>query len=87
MLGEHRSHYSRRLSKKLSERGKRMAQVRWQQERKRQNQLAALTAEQFPHRISLRVIVIRNELHVSEATIWNWESARAARRKIRLLGL
>jgi len=30
MLTEYKSHYSRRLAKKLSERGKRMAKVRWE---------------------------------------------------------
>lgn len=75
--------FRRRLQKIASERGKRMAAVRWQRDRERRRQLATLTAEKHPSEIVLRVVVIRNEREVSEATIWSFDSTRSARRKLR----
>jgi hypothetical protein len=46
--------------------------------------MAAITAEQYPSKIVERIIVIRNEVEVSETTIWNWESLRSASKKRRL---
>jgi hypothetical protein len=68
--------YSRRLQKKASERGRRMAEGRWNKDRERRAGLARMTAEQSPNRIVRRIMV-------REAVIWEWDSAREARRKIR----
>ena len=75
--------YSRRLQKSASERGRRMAERRWQLDRERREKLALLTAEQYPNRIVRRIVVIDGEQEVREAVIWNWDSDREARRKTR----
>jgi hypothetical protein len=75
--------YNRRLQRRASERGRRMAAARWKRDRERREALAALTAEQYPDQIVRRVIVIDRERSVREATIFAWDSARVAGRKIR----
>jgi hypothetical protein len=77
------SYYIRRKVKAASERGKRMAMRRWELDRKRRNKMALLTAEQFPSHIVRRVVVITNESIVREATIWSFDSAASAKRKIK----
>jgi hypothetical protein len=77
------SYYIRRKVKAARERGRRMANRRWQLDRQRRNKLAALTAEQCPTRIVRRIVVIENETMVNEAVFWNFESKRSWRRKER----
>lgn len=60
-----------------------MAQRRWELDRTRRKQLAALLPEQYPARIVRRIVVIDLERHVRETVIWNFDSARSARRKLR----
>ena len=83
MRSDWKGPYSRRLAKARSERGKRLANIRWAKYRKERDRMAALTAEQYPARIAERIIVIRNETEVSETVIWNWESGRSVTRKRR----
>ena len=77
--------FQRRLQRKASERGRRMAKARWARDRARRDQLAALTAEQLPRAIAERIIRVVNELVVTETVIWRWESGREACRKKRKL--
>ncbi len=60
-----------------------MAAARWALDHERRNQLAKLTAEQYPNRIVRRIIVIDDEKDAREAVIFQWDSAREARRKLR----
>jgi hypothetical protein len=62
-----------------------MAAARWAKDRERRDRLALLTAEQYPNRIVRRIIVVDREKDVREAVIWDWDSAREARRKVRRL--
>ena len=71
------------MQARASERGKRLAGIRWARERERHLKLAALTADEFPSKIILRVVVIRNETTVQEAVIRDWDSDRETRRKLR----
>ena len=45
--------------------------------------MAALTAEHYPNRIVRRIIVIDGEKDAREAVIFEWDSEREGRRKIR----
>lgn len=83
MHGDWKGPYQRRLAKKASERGRRMANARWRKDRREREKLAVLTAEQFPRRIVRRIIVIDDERTVREATFWDWESGRDWKRKPR----
>lgn len=67
----------------ISEHGRRMANRRWQLDRERREQLAKLTAEQYPTRIIRRIIVIDDERVVREAVIWSFDYAKDAKRKTR----
>ncbi|MDE2100812.1 MAG: hypothetical protein KGL39_26435 [Patescibacteria group bacterium] len=69
--------------KRLSELGRKKANVRWKKDRERRDKFAALTAEKYPSRIARRIIVIDDESRVKEVVIWNFESARSVRRKER----
>ena len=60
-----------------------MAKARWDKDRERRDELAALTAEQFPSKIVRRIVVIDNETTVRECVIWSFDSIREARRKLR----
>jgi hypothetical protein len=75
--------YSRRLQKRASELGRKMARARWDQEREKRRALAALTAEQFPSQIVRRIVVIDHETTAREVVIWSFDSIRTARRKER----
>ena len=77
------SHYVRRKIQAARDRGKRMANRRWQLDRERRDKLAALTAEQLPAKIVRRVIVIDNETTVREAVIWSFDYWKDQQRKIR----
>lgn len=59
-----------------------MARARWAKEHQRRNELAKLTAEQYPNQIVRRVIVIDGEIEARETVIYKWDSRREARRKI-----
>ena len=83
MRGDWKGPFQRRLQKARSERGRRLANIRWAKDRAERNKLAALTAEQFPSRIVRRIVVIDNERTVREETFWNFESQRSWRRKER----
>ena len=83
MRGDWKGPFNRRLQKARSERGRRLASIRWAKDRDQRDRLAMLTAEQFPSRIVRRIVVIDNERVVREVTIWNWESGREGRRKER----
>lgn len=75
--------FSRRLQARASERGRRLANRRWEIDRARRQKLATLTAEQFPSKIVKRIVVIDQEQTAREAVIWSFDSARSARQKIR----
>ena len=79
--------YHQRRARAASDRGRRMAEARWQADRERRRRLAALAPLNYPGRISLRVVVIRQEQEVSEAVVFDTDSTREARRKIRALGI
>jgi len=79
------SYYIRQKVAAASERGRRMANRRWQLDRQRRDRLAALTAEQCPAEIVRRIIVIEHERDVKEAVFWNWESGRDRRRKLKAI--
>ena len=83
MHGDWKGPFQRRLQKARSDRGRRLANLRWAKDRAERERLAALTAEHFPRRIVRRIVVIDNERDVREVTLWNWESARAWKRKER----
>jgi hypothetical protein len=83
MPGDWKGPFSRKLQVRASERGRRMANRRWQLDRERRNKLAQLTAEQFPVEIRRRLIVIDDEIRVRETTFWSFDSAREWRRKER----
>jgi len=74
--------FSRRLKVRASERGREMANRRWELDRARREKLAARTAEEHPSRIIRRIVVIDQERIVREAVIWSWDSYRSARRKL-----
>ena len=75
--------FQRRLQALATERGRRMANRRWELDRQRREKIAVLTAEQFPSQIVRRIVVIINERVVREATIWSFDSASSANRKIK----
>lgn len=75
--------YQRRLAIKASERGKRLANIRWQRDRERREKLAELTAEQNPTKIEGRIVAIRGEQTVKEFVLWSFDSWREKRRKCR----
>lgn len=77
------SSFSRRKQKAASERGKRMAARRWELDRQQRAALAAMSPEKFTGRIVRRIVVITNETKVREAIIYDFDSARSARRKER----
>lgn len=77
--------FRRRLQRQASERGRRMARIRWERDRARRERLAALTPEQFPEEIVLRIIVIEREKTVRETVIFSWDSAREVLRKLKSL--
>ncbi len=81
------SYRIRRKVAAAKERGRQMANVRWQKERQKRDKLARLTAEQHPSKIVLRVIVIREEKDVQEAVVWSFDSRRSAKKKLREIGI
>jgi hypothetical protein len=83
MLSDWKGPFKRRLQRERSERGRRMARRRWDLDREERNRLAKVTAEQYPNRIVRRVIVIDDERDAREAVIFQWDSAREAKRKLR----
>lgn len=83
MRGDWKGPFSRRLQRAASDRGRRMANARWDLDRARRARLAALTAEQYPQRIRRRIVVIDDETRVRETVIWAWDSVREWRRKER----
>ena len=83
MHGDWKGPFDRRLQKSRSERGRRMANARWQRDRERRTALAKVMAEQYPNQILRRIVVIDRERTVREAVIFAWDSAREAARKIR----
>ena len=60
-----------------------MAKRRWEMDRERRNRLAKVTAEMYPNRIVRRIIVIDEEKDAREVVIFQWDSEREARRKLR----
>lgn len=75
--------FSRRLQRQQSERGKRLARIRWAKDRERRDRLAALEAERNPTRIAARLVVVVDEQKVREFTMWSFESWRERRKKCR----
>ena len=77
------SYYVRRKVRRLSEIGRAKANRRWELDRKRRDNIARMTAEEYPSKIVRRIVVIDNETEVRETVIWNFESARRVRQKQR----
>lgn len=75
--------YLTRKKKSASERGKRMANRRWQLDRARRDAIAAADPLRVSGKILRRIVVIENETTVKETTIYDFDSARSARAKIR----
>jgi hypothetical protein len=74
--------YHQRVTKRLSERGRKMAQARWRKDRERQEALARRDPD--PARgIARRIIVIEEERRVREVTIYEDDCLAKARRKVR----
>ena len=63
------------------------AAERWRRDRDRREKLAALSPIQYPGRIIRRIIVIEREVEVHETIIYDTDSIRDARRKLRALKL
>ena len=82
MPGDWKGAFSRRLQRRASDRGRRMANKRWELVRARRSKLAALTAEQYPNAIVRRIVVIYNEREVREAVIFSFDTPASARRKL-----
>ena len=68
-------------------RAKAGARERWRRDAERRAALAALDSLRHPGSIVLRVVSIRNEVEVKEVVIFDLDSEREARRKIRALKL
>jgi murein L,D-transpeptidase YafK len=83
MPREWKSGYFNRLRSRKSERGRQMADRRWELQRQRQKTQAELTAEQCQNAIVRRIIVIDRETRVREATFFAFDSDAMARRKLR----
>ena len=79
--------YWQRKKKSAHERSLRMNKARWDADRLRRDKLAAMHPLQWPGRIVLRVVVIRNESEAQEAVIFDTDSRRDERRKLRRIGL
>jgi hypothetical protein len=83
--------FNRRRMQAASERGRKMANARWKNERARQAAIAAADPLRVTGRILRRIIVIdRLDLPtgetmdtVREAVIYDFDSLRSARRKLR----
>lgn len=60
-----------------------MAAERWRRDRQRRDKLASMNPLQYPGRIVRRVIVITNEIEVREVVLYDTDSYRDARRKLK----
>lgn len=60
-----------------------MALARWEADRRRREAAAKLTPERCQNRIVRRIVVVFDEQRVKEAVIWDWDSNREARRKVK----
>ena len=74
--------YVTRKLRAASERGKRMAKRRWEIDGARREALAAMEPARFQGLIVRRIVVIDRETEVREAVIYDFDSARKAKRKI-----
>ena len=77
------THYIRECSRRASERGKRMAAERWRRDREQRDLWASIAPERMPAKIVRRIIVIDSEVIVREAVMYDTDSMRDARRKLR----
>jgi predicted GIY-YIG superfamily endonuclease len=75
--------YNTRRRKDASERGRRMANRRWELEGQRRDRLAAACPLARVDQIVRRIIVVDREETVRETTIYAFDSFREARRKAR----
>lgn len=75
--------YVTRKIRAASERGKRMAVRRWKLDRARRDALAEKDPSFTGLRIVRRIVVIDRECSAREAVIYETDSARSARRKLR----
>lgn len=74
--------FNRKRQQAASERGRRMANTRWRNERARQDAIAATDPMRVTGKIVRRIIVIDNEETAREAVIYDFDSMRNARRKL-----
>lgn len=75
--------YQTRKRREASERGVRMATLRWSRYRALQEQIAAMDPARFAGKVRRRIIVIENECRVRETVIYDFDSSRRARAKER----
>lgn len=75
--------YFKRLRERASKRGRAMAKRRWDNDRIRRDRLFGLNAEKFPGNIVRRIVVIDRESFVREAVIFDFDSIRSSRKKLR----
>lgn len=75
--------FNRRLQVRASEHGKKMAAERWRLDKEHRDKLSLLNPIQYPGKILRRIIVIDNEVNVKEAIMYDTDSMREARRKLK----
>lgn len=85
MHTEWKGPYQRRLQQRASERGKVAAARRWELDRRRRADLAAKDPIRVSAGIVRRIVVIDEERSVREAVIYDFDSVRSARRKLRVI--
>lgn len=83
MLRDWKSGYSRRLQDAASERGRRMANVRWDRERERMARLDVLDPVRVGGRIVERLVRIIGENRVIERTFYEFDRPCDWKRKRR----
>ena len=77
------THYIREMARRARERSKLMNSARWKRDRERRDKLAAMEPLNYPGTIVRRIIVIDRESEVREAVLFDTDSIRDARRKLR----
>ena len=76
-------HYDMAAEKRRHDLSLRMNKARWDAERIRRNKLADMEPIQHPGKIVLRVVVIRNGSDVQECVVFDNDSDRDARLKLK----
>lgn len=75
--------YQTASRKQRSEKARRMAKVRWDRERAMREKVAAMDPARFEGKIVRRIIVIEREFLSREVVIYDFDSERRAKAKLR----